>query len=348
MPARIRVLYITTSQRTGQWLAEAFADDSAVDVEMEESVGLAAGLARMREEAFDALLVTHDREQLDALSLLEGLRAGSSDEPIIVLGNQSEQEMTALFMEVGADAYACVNTTTTRTLICVVARAIERQALLRENRRLREAEQKRLRDEHHEARLLIQQQRSLITSLSQGCENSNGENSNGENSNGDKSSSDHSTTGQTNQAGPQESLCDHRDPNHSAIDNKTSVCTSSSLRDQLPRQLTNHYRELLRTYIIMGSGNLSTELTALGELLATASLSAQQIIEVHLLVLEELLQGLRSRSTRHVMNRADLLLLEVLAHLGENYRRLLHQRRHPPRQLILPGFDPDDLYHQQH
>ena len=78
----------------------------------------------------------------------------------------------------------------------------------------------------------------------------------------------------------------------------------------------------------MGSGNLSGELRRLAELLVVAGLTARQTLQLHLHVLEELVHGLGSRSTRHVMNRADLLALEVLLHVG---------RRLPPP---LPGADP--------
>ena len=38
------------------------------------------------------------------------------------------------------------------------------------------------------------------------------------------------------------------------------------------------------------------------------------------------------------MNRADLLVLEVMGHLADGYRQLYHERSNPPRQLMLPGF----------
>ena len=136
LPPVMRVLYITSRQRTGSWLAEAFASDSASVVELEEASGSAAGLSRLRDEVFDAVLVSHEPGELDALELIEGYRAGGADEPILVLGAQSEQEMAALCYEVGADGYICANTTTTRTLLWMVARAIQRHQLVRENRRL--------------------------------------------------------------------------------------------------------------------------------------------------------------------------------------------------------------------
>ena len=86
LPPRMRVLYICPRQRTGGWLAEAFAADSASEVALEEAVGTAAGLARLRDDTFDAVLVSHEPGELDALDLVEGYRAGGAEEPIIVLG----------------------------------------------------------------------------------------------------------------------------------------------------------------------------------------------------------------------------------------------------------------------
>lgn len=87
---------------------------------------------------------------------------------------------------------------------------------------------------------------------------------------------------------------------------------------QLPEQLNDYYQELLRTYVIMGSGGLGAEIAKLAELLAVAGLTPRQALELHLERVEDLVHGLGSRSTRHVMARADLLALELMIHLGES------------------------------
>jgi hypothetical protein len=91
----------------------------------------------------------------------------------------------------------------------------------------------------------------------------------------------------------------------------------------------------------MGAGNLADEMTTLATLLADAGVSAQRTMQLHVGVLEELIGSLGNRSARHVMNRADLLVLEVMAHLADGYRRRYHERSRPPRQLALPGFYAD-------
>ncbi|MEZ6070175.1 MAG: hypothetical protein R3C10_07810 [Pirellulales bacterium] len=302
LPPQLRVLFITSPHRTGGWLAEAFASDSASDVLLEEACGQSAGISRLRDEVFDAVLLSHDPEHLDALELLEGMKAGVGDQPVIVLGDQSEQEMTALCYEVGADGYTCVNTTTTRTLIWTVARAVERHRLLRENRKFVQHEQHRLRQQHAEAIRLIGEQRGFVRAMT----------------------SDELEDG-----------VDYDD----AETSNTTAAGADDITCCVPANLLAHYRELLRAYVVMGDGNLAEELAELAELLAFAGFTPMQTMEMHLHVLEELVRGLGSRSSRHVMTRAGLLIMQLIVRLGEEYRHRYHERRNPPRQLSLPGFD---------
>jgi DNA-binding NarL/FixJ family response regulator len=288
LPPRMRVLYITTTRRTGAWLAEAFASDSACNVMLEEACGATEGLARLRDQVFDAVLISHEPADLDALELLDGLRAGGAEEPLIVLGQASEQEMQALCYEVGSDAYVCVNTATTRMLLWVVARATERRNLIRENRRLTQADRHRLKQEHREAERLLTEQRGLMRDLEavRGCQ---------ETPEADEAVGDSIVAIGRRASGPHEPA-------------------------SLGEPIRNHYRELLRAHVIMGSGNLSTEMATLAELLTESGVSAPQMMQLHVEVLEELVRGLGSRSARHVMSRADLLVLEILVHLTERYR----------------------------
>ncbi len=296
----MRVLYVANRQRTGGWLAEAFSAESMSDLRLEEVAGSAAGMARLRDDTFDAVLVSHDPPELNALELIEGYRAGGAGEPIIVMGLQSEQEMAAACFEVGADGYVCASTTTSRNLIWVIARAVQHHQLMRENRRLTLDQQQRLQREHDEAERLLQQQRTLIGDL--------------------------------------ESIQNRPWADASRMSDSDRNATSREHR-QLPRELVAHYRELLRAYVIMGSGNLACELSRLASLLVTASISARETMQLHVHVLEELVHGLGSRSARHVMSRADLLALEIMVHLADNYRDRYRERVHAPAQQLLPGFE---------
>ena len=92
-------------------------------------------------------------------------------------------------------------------------------------------------------------------------------------------------------------------------------------RTALPSEINSYYQELLRTYVIMGSGNLGGEIAKLADLLAVAGCGPREALSLHLERVESLVGGLGNRSTRHILARADLLALELMIHLGESYRR---------------------------
>lgn len=293
MPPELRVLFVGGSSPVGTWLEEAFRSDSACSVTMELTQGIAAGVARLRDEAYDAVLVSHEPDSLDALELLDAIRTGSSDEqPILVLGTGSEREMADLCFESGADAYLCVDNTTTRTLLWQVARARERHQLISENRRMRQAQRHRLQLEHDEATRLLQQQRALIAGLETIP----------------RTLPISQLASQSLVSGSIQDPC----PSAAAIENSDA--------ENLPTSLGGRYRELLRAYVIMGSGNMADEMTRLTEQLAFSNVSSAQLMMLHLHVLEDVVSSLGNRSARHVLNRADLLILEIMMNLAERYR----------------------------
>ena len=101
--------------------------------------------------------------------------------------------------------------------------------------------------------------------------------------------------------------------------------TESALPIVVPPEIKSYYRELLRTYVIMGSGGLGSEIGQLAQILGEASLSPRDTLQLHLEQVENLVRGLGNRSTRHVMARADLLALELVIHLGEFYQQACQQ-----------------------
>jgi hypothetical protein len=281
-------------------------------------VGVTAGLSHLRDEVFDAVLVSHEPGVLDALELVEGMRGGGNDEPAIVLGKAPAAQMAALAYEVGADAYCCVAETTTRSLLWTFARAIERCQLVREHRRLVQNEQQRLAHEHQEAERLLGEQRALIAELEKiRVGNSAG-----------------GIAGSESLAGRElchEGMEEGSDLERGGVNPQSHAC-------DLPDRLVTHYREMLRAYVVMGAGNLAEEMVRLAAMLTEADVSAQRTMQLHVQVLEELVGSLGNRSARHVMTRADLLVLEIMAHLADGYRRRYHEDCRPATQLGLPGF----------
>jgi len=313
LPSHWRTLYICDRSRTGAWLVESFAAESPAEVEVHEAPGRTAGLARLRDEIFDVIFISHNPPELDALELTVAYRTGGTDEALIILGRQSEQELAVPCYEAGADGYVCVSTATSQVLIWTALRAVQRCHLTRQNRRFQQSELQRLQREREEALRVLLHQKRLIREQP------------------GKSSEKHGSQPARNPepAAPlgTENLCEH--------------LSQFELPEppELPAKLIAHYRELLRAYIIMGSGHLGSELCELAEVLATAGLSAGEVMHLHLYVAAEVIRGLGSRSTRHVITRANLLVMEVLLQLAEAYRLRYRDASRPPIQLFFPQFE---------
>src|SRR5690606_21769690 len=92
-------------------------------------------------------------------------------------------------------------------------------------------------------------------------------------------------------------------------------------RPDMIARIEGFYSQLLQSYVMMGSGNLASEVHQLAQLLSLAGLSPVEALASHVAQVDELLQGLGNRSSRHVMARADLLALELVMQLGELYRQ---------------------------
>jgi DNA-binding NarL/FixJ family response regulator len=274
MPPLVDALLITGSSRLGQSLAQAIANDSATEVRLREAVGLPAGLARLRERVYDIVLVAHDSVELDAPAVLDAIHTASSDtQPIIVLGMAADQEIAALCYEAGADAYLCLRTTATRTLLWQIARARERRLLLRENEQLRIARRQRDAWEEDEAVRLFEQQRLLASK--HGLES----------------------------------------PSAASVANEGEAIPSA-----IPWAIRRDYVELLRAYVVMGSGHLGPTLEDWTQQLAAHRPTTGAILAMHLRALQLVLDGLQGRGGRHVHNRADLLLVELLMRIADRYR----------------------------
>ena len=273
LPQKLRALLVCTQQQSASWLREALAVDQATNVALHAVASAAEAMAILREESFDAVFVRHVSEELDSLELCDALRGSGCDLPLIILGVEAEAEMSPLVFDAGADAYLSIQATTVRALLWSVSRAIERHALIRENGRLQQAHEQRLRHEQLEAQQQLAQRRALIGALSP-----------------------------------------------TTTEASTGDAPSDEAWTRLSTVLGDHYRELLRAQVIMGAGQLGGDMADFVERATQAAATPALLARLHVDALEELVRGLGSRSARHAMNRADLLLLELLMRFAEGVR----------------------------
>ena len=303
LPPHLRMLLICASEPNGARLADSLIHEYMDRFSVFEAIGAVTALSRLRDEIFDVVLICHAPGELDAVSLIDACRGSGCEEPLLVISEDGDPELADACHESGADAFLHESATTPPGLLRAIGTVVRSHRLTRENRRLRTTDQQRQQRELEEVHRLLDEQKRLL------------------------------------------GLCNDDESGTKSCEgiNPTDTWTHSESQEtegpSIPAALVGHYRELLRTHIMMGVGTLGSELGDLAELFASARISARHTAQLHLAVLEELVLGLGSRSSRHVMTRADLLLTEVLIRIAEAYRRRYETSVHRPVQRLLPGFE---------
>lgn len=289
IPPRMRLLCVAAEQPS--WVSLALALDG---VGCHEPVfrwvsTASEAFVLLRNESFDCVIL-QDTEDAEVVALLQGVRATGCHEPVLVLLSNLHESVQLAAWE--CDAEVLVSELGWKSLLLVPSlhRLLERATLQAENHRLAVLEHRRLARDRDEADHLLHQQQQILRDVERLAR----------------------SAGWDAPEAEEERFT-------------SSPETTSPLN--LPVEFDRYYQELLRAYVIMGSGNLAGDIAKLAELLALAGYTPRQALQLHLCRVEQLVRGLGNRSTRHVMSRADLLALELLIHLGDCYQRAAAQRK---------------------
>ena len=288
LPTRLRLLCVGSIEPS--WVSLTLQLDALGCVEPNFKWVSTANeaLALLRDESFDCLLVrinpSRQNSEDDPVSLARGIRAGGCSDPIVIVTVATDDETWTEALRLNVDLLVSSKGWESSALVQAIQRAVERGRMFHEIDRLASADRRRLVRERDEADYLLNQQRRFLAALE-------------------------------HFAGPGEG----RSIGSNALDNGT--VGGAPQHFGLPPEFDEYYQELLRTYVIMGSGNLAAEIIKLAELLSAAAFTPREVLDLHLARVERLVRGLGNRSTRHVMARADLLALELMVRLGECYQR---------------------------
>lgn len=273
LPPRLRLLCIGALEPSWVSLTLQLDAEGCMEPIFQWVSTAGEALALLRKESFDCLLINHmlldgpENAGNSSLHLVRAVRASGCDDPVVVVAASADDATWSEACQLQVEVLLTPNGLESMAVVPMLKRALQRVELVRENHRMAMSERRRLTRERNEAGHLLNEQRQIISDLTE--------------------------------------LTRHLTEPQAA---------------ELPGEFNDYYQELLRTYVIMGSGGLGAEIAKLAELLEVAGLSPRQALELHLERVEDLVRGLGSRSTRHVMARADLLALELMIHLGECYQ----------------------------
>jgi len=308
IPTRLRLLCIGTRQPS--WISLTLQLDAAGCLEPQfrwVSTSTEA-LTLLRDESFECVLICPHTSQdnaaeddaavakTDSLALVRAIRAAGCDDPVVFIARQLDDADWEEACRFECEILVSEKLWDSPALARLLKRAICRTELLRENHRLAVGNHRRLVRERDEAEHLLDQQRQIIAAL--------------------ETLSEPIPIAETDPADAPQSASSS--PSSSTKLESSSEKVSTTMKE-IPEEISNHYRELLRTYVIMGSGSLGEEIAKVSEFLSVARMNPREAMQLHLRQVETLVRGLGNRSARHVMARADLMALELMMHLGECY-----------------------------
>lgn len=294
LPSRLRLLCV--GPREPSWIGLTLQlDADGIEPQFRWVANSTEALTVLRDDSFDCVVVAAISEDdrcdgvHDAASLVKAIRASGCEDPIVLLAPRISDNAWIDLSTDECELLQSARMWDSPALVVTIKRALARTELVRHSRSLSIAQNRRMVRERDEAEHLLRQQRRIIDDL-------------------DAAELSQSPTTAARQA---------------MIDcfGQVSFESPSPQRRSLPPEINSYYHELLRTYVIMGSGNISGEIAKLAELLTVAGCGPREALTLHLERVETLVRGLGNRSTRHILSRADLLALELMIHLGESYRR---------------------------
>lgn len=249
-------------------------------------------VSRLREEPFDCILVdvpatgSFVRDDNGPFGLIRALRTGGCEEPIVMVGRLfADAEWTAA-SEADCDVFVSARGWDSPVLGSIIKRALLRGELVRENARLSAAHNRRLVRDRDESEQLLAHQRQLIAEL-------------------EALPSGAAERGRESSTSPDEAVPD----------------AAASRRENQNHGFIDRYSGLLRSYVLMGSGSLASDIAEMADCFVAASLPPPEALQIHLMCVEKLVKGLGNRSARHVVSRADLLAIELMTHLANRSQR---------------------------
>ena len=163
LPFELRVLYITTDDQSGDWMAEALSADRATRVTLEEAIGATEGMRRLRDELFDAVLICHVRGKLRRPRAARW-RQRSQRRPADHRARQrADRTNEPALLRSRGRRILCIHRPPRRGSSSGRSPArVQHATLVQENRRLLALEAQRLEQSYNEAKRLLEEQKAIL------------------------------------------------------------------------------------------------------------------------------------------------------------------------------------------
>lgn len=251
-------------------------------------------LQALRTEHWDCLVISlFDEDENfshgELASFLAAIRESGLSIAISVLACSFDVELAQMFQKYDCDFHEIRAGWFSPVTGVLIDRAMQLQVMMQEYKKLQRKEEHRNLREREEAEVILTHQRTLLQEILK------------EQKRADQFSANTS-------------------PDSTLPSDAIRRVSSANASLGIPTEVDPQYEQTLRSFVIMGSGRLESELSQLVESMQSRGCTPQDLLAMHLGCVEKLIEGLGQRSSRHVVQRSDQMLLEMMVHLAENYR----------------------------
>lgn len=245
-------------------------------------------ISHVHESEFDIIVLAIARVnhfESDVRPLLQSIRTSGNHDPVLLLSEQIHPRELARCYDANVEFLQSSLFWDSPALVPAIERSRRRHQLARDHQIWGRERQQKLQQEQRDSERILEQQRQMLNDL--------------------------------------RSLAQATEHDEVPLERGTSQFSSVPVLPSprnLSHDLKTYYAALLKSYVVMGTGSLAEEIQQVVLQIEMCDLSVRETMALHLEQVEELVRGLGNRSSRHVMNRADMLILELLMHLVEARR----------------------------
>ena len=136
----LRLLLIEDNPIDAQVIRGFLGHAKGLSIELEHVKQLSLGMARLREQRFDAALVDLNLPDSTGLTTVDQVHACNPDVPIVVLTAEEADELALQVVKAGAEDHLCKSELEPKLLLRTIRYAIERAGHRRTDEKLRQME----------------------------------------------------------------------------------------------------------------------------------------------------------------------------------------------------------------
>ncbi len=219
---------------------------------------------------------------------IQAIRTSNPTTPFLILADHLEEAIWEKVLTFSCHVFISTEPWSSLNLFGVMDHAMRNAIVHKEHSRLTAARNQQLKRERDEAVKMLAQQRLIVADIER--------------------------------IRLDESL-ENQSFHKKNISRKSHQTETSENQADTNNELINSYAKLLRSYVVMGSENLTNEISETAKQFFESGLTVRDAFKIHLNQVDQLISGIGKTSSRQTIAQSDLLAMELMMHLCDLYQK---------------------------